>query len=155
MNEVERIQGQLKRALNGSAWHGPAVLELLADVSVSQAAARPIAGAHTIWELVKHIRAWESAAVRRLNGDRAELPDDEDWPAAKEMTEEAWRNEISKLRNGNEALMHAIASVDESALDQPIMEGMSSIYVTLQGVIQHDLYHAGQIALLKKALNVQ
>jgi uncharacterized damage-inducible protein DinB len=50
-------------------------------------------------------------------------------------------------------LREAITRVDESRLDEPILEGMSTVYVTLHGVIQHDLYHAGQISMLKKALN--
>ena len=53
---------------------------------------------------------------------------------------------------GIKCLVKAIARVPESRLDEPILEGMSSVYVTLHGVIQHDLYHAGQIAMLKKAL---
>jgi hypothetical protein len=56
------------------------------------------------------------------------------------------------LKNQHDELQLAISRLDESGLDQPILDGMSSVYVTLQGVIQHDLYHAGQIAILKKAL---
>ena len=54
--EVFRLNEQLRRALQGDAWHGPSVLELLAGLSASQAASHPIAGAHSIWELVLHIR---------------------------------------------------------------------------------------------------
>jgi len=70
--EVRRIQRQLEHTFNGPAWHGPALLELLADVNAGKAAARPIAGAHSIWELVLHIAAWDKAVARRLAGDRAE-----------------------------------------------------------------------------------
>ena len=58
----------------------------------------------------------------------------------------------SVVDRGHQALVEAIANVAESRLDEPIFEGMSTVYVTLHGVIQHDLYHAGQIAMLKKAL---
>jgi hypothetical protein len=53
--EVSRLDDQLKRALEGEAWHGPSVLESLAGISAAQAAIHPIAGAHSIWELVLHI----------------------------------------------------------------------------------------------------
>ncbi len=150
-SEVERILGELQRAFEGDAWHGPAVLELLTDVTVEQAAARPIAGAHSIWELVLHIAAWESAGRRRLEGDRADLPDEENFPPVNDPSEAAWQQTIELLKAGHRRLRDAISRLDESRLDEPVMDGMRSCYITLHGVIQHDLYHAGQIAILKKA----
>jgi uncharacterized damage-inducible protein DinB len=151
MKETERIRDQLRRAFEGDAWHGPGVLELLENVTASQAAARPIAGAHSIWELVVHIQAWEGACRRRLQGDRAELPDEEDWTVINDTSDEAWEKTLNGLREGNQRLREAIAAVDDARLDEPILEGMRSIYTTLHGAVQHDLYHAGQIAILKKA----
>src|SRR4029077_12336526 len=87
ISEAKRIQEQLERAFDGGAWHGPAVLELLADVDAGKASARPIAGAHSIWELVLHIAAWDHAVARRLTGDRAELPNEEDWPAVNDTSD--------------------------------------------------------------------
>jgi uncharacterized damage-inducible protein DinB len=152
MTEIERIQDQLRRAFEGNAWHGPSVKELLNGVGAVQASARPIPGAHNIWELVLHIAAWERAAVRRLSGDRAELPDEEDWRKTSDHSEESWMKTKDSLARGHEELQQAIANLSLDRLDQPIVEGQSSVYVTLHGVIQHDLYHAGQIAILKKAL---
>jgi uncharacterized damage-inducible protein DinB len=154
MTEIERILDQLKRAFEGNAWHGPSVREALAGVTAAQANARPLANAHSIWELVYHIAVWEDAGRRRLEGDRAQIdissPDD--WPPADEKSEAAWEQAKAALDRGHEALREAIARVSESRLDKPILEGMSTVYVTLHGVIHHDLYHAGQIAMLKKAL---
>jgi len=150
-NEGTRIQEQLQRAFAGRAWHGPSILELLADVDAVKAAARPIAGAHSIWELVLHIAAWNKAAVRRLNGDRADLNDDENFPPVVDTSEEAWHQTIESLKRAHRELHFAIGDLDDARLDEPIISGMSSVYGTLHGVIQHDLYHAGQIALLKKA----
>ena len=152
MTEIERIQDQHQRAFEGGAWHGPSVQELLKDVSASDAAAHPIPGAHSIWELALHIAAWEGAGRRRLEGDRAQLPDEEDWQRNDDRSEDAWKKTLEDLKKQHDELQLAISRLDESRLDQPILDGMSSIYVTLQGVIQHDLYHAGQIAILKKAL---
>ena len=149
--EVERILGELQRAFEGDAWHGPAVLELLRDVTAEQAAGRPVAGAHSIWELVLHIAAWESAGCRRLEGDRAELPDEETFPPVNDTSEAAWQQAIERLKDGHRKLRDAIARLDDARLDEPILDGMRSVYITLHGVIQHDLYHAGQIAILKKA----
>jgi len=154
MTEIERILDQLKRAYEGNAWHGPSVREVLSDVTAEQAAARPLAGAHCIWDLAHHIAVWEDAGRRRLEGDRAQIDisSPEDWPPANDTSEEAWEQAKTSLDRGHRALCDAVARVPESRLDESILEGMSTVYVTLHGVIQHDLYHAGQIAILKKAL---
>jgi uncharacterized damage-inducible protein DinB len=156
MSELARITDQFQRAFNGEAWHGPSMLALLNGVTAQQAAAHPIPGAHSIWELTLHIGAWENACKRRLEGDPAQLSDEEDWPKIEDTSEEAWRATQQLLLDTHQALLDAIATLDDSKLDRPIIEGsktpFSSVYVTLHGGVQHDLYHAGQIAIVKKAL---
>ena len=158
MSEVDRIRDQFRRAFDGEAWHGPAVLALLEGVTAQQAALHPIPGAHSIWELTQHIRAWEGACLRRLNGDPAQLPDQEDWEPLNDFSEASWARTMQQLLDTHQQLLEAISTVDESRLDQPIINDpqikFSSVYVTLHGGVQHDLYHAGQIAILKKALGI-
>lgn len=154
--EVDRIRDQFRRAFDGEAWHGPSVLQLLDGITAEQAAAHPIPGAHSIWELTLHIAAWESACRRRLEGDRAQLTDAEDWPPIDDTSEAAWERTKQNLVDNHRELQNAIAKLDESRLSEPIIKDpntpFSSVYVTLHGGVQHDLYHAGQIAMLKKAL---
>jgi len=151
MTEVERIADQLQRAFDGDAWHGPSLIALLEDVTASQAAARTVSNAHSIWELVSHIAAWERAGLRRLGGDRAELSDDENFPSTVHASEQAWVQTKEALKSGHDELHQAVIALDDSRLEQPIVPGLSTIYVTLHGIVQHTLYHAGQIAILKKA----
>jgi uncharacterized damage-inducible protein DinB len=151
MNEIERIEQQLKLAFEGGAWHGPGVLETLEGVTAKQAAAHPIVGAHSIWELVLHIAAWKNACRRRLAGDRAELATAEDWPPISDTSDAAWANTRAALIEDHRKLRESIAFLTEARLDEPILDNMRSVYITIHGVIQHDLYHAGQIAILKKA----
>jgi uncharacterized damage-inducible protein DinB len=156
MSEVERIRNQFERAFNGDAWHGPSVLTILDGVTAAQAAAHPIPGAHSIWELTLHIAAWDDACRRRLEGDPAQLSDDEDWRPITDTSEPAWERTKEELFDTHNRLLRAIAAIDDSRLDQPIITGsdipFSSVYVTLHGGVQHNLYHAGQIAMLKKAI---
>ena len=155
MREAERIAKQLKRAHEGHAWHGPSLKELLGGVTAAQAAARPVEGAHSIWELVLHIEAWERAALRRLSGDPAQIYNTaEDWSDERAADEEGWSAALRLLGETSAALRQAIIKLEDSQLDEPIYPQMSSRYVTLHGVVQHTLYHAGQIALLKKALSL-
>ena len=151
MREIERIGDQLNRAFVGEAWHGPAVLELLKGVTAEQATARPFAGGHSIWELALHIEAWVRAGGRRLQGNPAQLTEVEDWPAVTASDEQAWQQVRESIKQAHNELASATLLLDEARLDQPIIKGMSSVYVTLHGVIQHSLYHAGQIAILKRA----
>lgn len=151
MTEIERIVDQLNRAIEGEAWHGPAVMEILKGISAPEAAVRRFESAHSIWELALHIEAWLRACRRRLEGDRAQLADAEDWPPLTNSDERAWEQTRRSIKEAAGDLASAISCLDDSQLDQPIIEGMSSVYVTLHGVIQHSLYHAGQIAILKKS----
>ena len=151
--EIARIEDQLRRALEGGAWHGPAVLELLDGVTAEQARAHPIAGAHSIWELVLHLGGAYRLVLRRLRGDGAPLAPDEDWPALPPPTEEHWRNSIATLRELNEEARRAVARFAADRLDQPLVaDPPYTAWVQFVGITQHDLYHAGQIALLKRAL---
>lgn len=156
MTELDRIRDQFRRAFEGEAWHGPSVLALLDGVTAQQAAAHPIPGAHSIWELTLHIAAWERACLRRLNGDPAQLTDAEDWEPVNDTSDAAWQTTKQHLIDNHRELLDAISRVDESRLNESIYVDpsipFSSVYVTLHGVVQHDLYHAGQIAIVKKAL---
>jgi len=126
------------------------VKEVLAGVTAARAAARPIASAHSIREIVAHIAAWEDAVRRRLLGELVELTDAEDWPRVEDAGEKAWASLLERLEAGNLALRQTILDFDESGLDRPPGRNRSTAYALMHGVIQHDLYHAGQIAVLKK-----
>ncbi len=153
MFETARITDQLSRAFNGEAWHGDSLFEILEGVTAAQAAARPIANAHTIWELVLHIAAWDGVVVRQLDGVAVTLSDEENFPPVTDTSEAAWRKTLAEVRNVHEKLIAAVATFPDSRLDE-IVPGNSSagytFYFMFHGVVQHELYHAGQIALLKK-----
>jgi uncharacterized damage-inducible protein DinB len=153
VGELERIEDQLRRALEGGAWHGPAVLELLAGVSPDQAQARPIPGGHSIWGLVLHLGGTYRLVLRRLRGDAAPLAPEEDWPSLPEATTENWRAAVEGLRALSEEVRREVAGFDPGRLDRPLVaDPPYTAYTQFIGLTQHDLYHAGQIALLKRAL---
>jgi len=151
MIETERIADQLERGFEGDAWHGDPLMKILDGVSSVQAAAHPVSGAHSIWEIVNHLRAWLSAIVTRLSGKPAELSGAGDWPPVTDTSKSAWQNCLRDFRERQAALLQAVRAFPESNLDQNAPNRDHSYYVMLHGVVQHDLYHAGQIAILKKA----
>ncbi len=152
MSEIERIHDRLRRIVEGDCWHGPALREILQDVSAPEAHARPIPGAHTIWELVLHIGAWAGAVRMRLGGERAELSDGENFPTVTDASQEAWEAARSGMEKKHRLLAATVAGLDESRLDEPLLEGMTTLYNQLHGLIEHSIYHAGQLMLLKRAL---
>jgi uncharacterized damage-inducible protein DinB len=153
MKETDRIHDQLQRAYEGNAWHGPAVKEVLAGVSAGDAAARPLPAAHSIWELVLHMTAWSEIVRRRLKGERFDITPEIDWPPVPTPTESAWNEAQSRLEREQAALRRDVAALPESRLDEIAVEGGPSVYILLHGVVQHHLYHAGQIVILKKGLH--
>jgi uncharacterized damage-inducible protein DinB len=150
MTEIERIADQLDRAFAGEAWLGSSLRETLADVTAEVARGKPIARAHSIWEIVLHIAAWEDAVRRRLEGEPVDLSPEEDWPPVPEASAEAWRETLARLESHHQGLRGALSRLTESRLSDGVPGKDYSVYFMLHGVIQHDLYHAGQIALLKK-----
>jgi len=152
MNQVEFIVDQLQRAYCGEAWHGPSLEEVLHGVTAGQALARPVPAAHSIWELTMHVGVWMSAVRRRLSGEVVEPTPQEDWPPIDGGSPTAWRQTLDALKREHSQLRAAICSLPESSLEKPVPGKNQTIAIMLHGVVQHNLYHAGQMALIKKAL---
>jgi uncharacterized damage-inducible protein DinB len=150
MNEIERIVDQMKRAHDGEAWHGPSVREALVGVTAAQAQGRPIGHAHTIWEITRHLTSWDDAVRRSLQGEVFDNSTIDDWPKIGETNEAAWQAAVAQLEAGQRTLRDAVAAFDPAGLDTP-RPGRSAPGSLMWGILQHALYHAGQISLLRKA----
>ena len=150
-NECDRIADQFYRGVEGDAWHGPPVRALLADVTAETAAARPIPSAHTIWELVLHMTAWAEIARRRVAGEVVEPTPAEDWPTPPQPSATAWNEAVAALERAHGELRRAALALGESHLEDRTPGKPHTLYVLLHGLLQHTLYHAGQIAILKRA----
>jgi hypothetical protein len=151
MDELEAIVRQMWHAVEGDAWHGAALLEILVDVHVATAMARPIRSAHSIWEIVLHLASTQDLMLRRLRGDATPLTDEEDWPQIVKANEDAWLATVDAFFAGEKHLRDEIVEFPEERLDEPLIEGGSSAYNNFHGYVQHVLYHAGQMALLRRA----
>ncbi len=152
-----QLSNHIKRAVSGPMWHGAALDELLAQVSCEHAAARPIPGAHSIWEIVLHVAAWAEIALARVHGDRTGDPaPEEDWPPVPGSDPAAdWQAALERLRDSYRALATGTRRLDQSAIDAKVPGLDYSVSNLLHGVIEHATYHGGQIALLKRALEGQ
>jgi uncharacterized damage-inducible protein DinB len=161
MSEVERILDQLQRAYNGDAWHGPSLCALLDGVSAEAAVSTSVPNVHSIWEIVLHITTWKRIAAERVETRvLKKVPPEVDWSSARDHGEKAWQATLQQLQKAHDDLCQKIRELQEPDLQLPVKgSGVATadgteytLYILLHGVIQHDLYHAGQIAVLKKAL---
>lgn len=151
MSETAHIADELKRAFEGEAWHGPALLEILGDVDAVTAAARPIPNAHTIWELTLHVQAWEGVICRRLLGEALTLSDEQDFPKIQDKSESAWKKAVETLKQVHQTLLKLVSAMPDSRLSEQVPGKDHDIHFMLHGAAQHSAYHAGQMGILKKA----
>jgi len=151
----ELLAKQVLLAADGPAWHGPGLLENLEGMSAKQAAARPFASAHSVWELVLHITVWTREVERRLGGGAPGEPPEGDWPDLTAVTEDAWKAARAGLRQAHLSLSETVRRFPEARWNTPVGDGKSDSYAdTVLGALQHSGYHGGQIGQLRKALNV-
>ena len=155
--EIERIVDQLQREHDGDPWHGSPLRELLRGMTPEVASARPIRHVHSVWEIVLHMTGWKNEVRRRLSGAPAGEPADGDWPGVPSPTAAAWQAAIDRLQQAHESLVAAVRQLPESKLFEPTNDPRNretgagvSYYVLLHGIVQHDAYHSGQIALVRK-----
>lgn len=157
---LHRLSDQLRRMHDGDAWHGPSITESLDGITAEQATQRPIADGHTVYELVFHMAAWTGEVLQRLGGRPPQMPDEGDFPApVTHISAAEWTAVKERLAERHRALADAIADFDESRLgdfvspprDAPLGTGVT-YDAMLHGLIQHDAYHTGQMALLSKAI---
>jgi hypothetical protein len=162
-SESLRIVDQLRRAFAGDPWNGSSLRDLLAGVNAEQARARPLPSAHSIWELVLHIDFWAHAAadaaagipMPKLVGEEPNLVAEKDWLAVADSSPAAWTVAADHLFLSGERLAQAIEAFSDLRLKDVVPGRYYDFYYLFHGIVQHSLYHAGQIALLTKAVPAQ
>jgi uncharacterized damage-inducible protein DinB len=161
MKDVAFLGSQLLQGYADDPWHGPSTVALLAGLTAEEAAAHPVAGGHSIWELVLHMTAWQNEVRERLAGKAATFPSEGDWRQPGEISGTAWAAAQKGMGDSLAALLQDLASLMEGDLEETVGSLSSrdpavAIKVTrgvvLSGLLQHNAYHSGQIALLRKAL---
>ena len=149
--EAGRIADQLQRAFYGAAWHGPAVMEVLEDINANMATAKPIVNVHTIWELLLHVAVWDRAALTRLGGSKCQPTGEANFPPVMKANEAEWRKTIADAKRTHDRLVRTVSQISDERLRDRVPGKRYDFYHMLHGIAQHELYHAGQMAILKKA----
>jgi heme-degrading monooxygenase HmoA len=148
--ETARIAGELVMAFEGDTWSGRPIREIVATLSPERAASHPIPGALSPWQLLGHITVWLETARIRLGGRPHDPTEAENFPSPARVTEEEWTALWRRTEAAYRGLAADIEALPDGRLEDPVPGKGYSVYHLLHGVIQHSLYHAGQIALLAR-----
>ena len=151
MSRATRLANHLERTVTGPMWHGPALVDVLEGVDATRARTRPVAGAHSIWEIVLHVTAWADIARQRINGEALGDPaPEQDWPPVSDADAD-WPQAVERMNESHRRLAADTRLLDDAALDARVKGLDYPVGILLDGVVEHGTYHGGQIALLKKA----
>ena len=150
MSEIDRILAHYDQILNGDPWHGDPMWKVLNGIAAEEAAARALPEAHTIWEIVMHMIFWEGVVTARLTGERTGLVEELNFPAMPAITEENWQATLNQLRASNQTFRQTLSKLAPAKLHELTAAKKRTFQEEAQGIIEHHLYHLGQIAILKK-----
>ena len=152
-SRVQLLLAVFDQAFSGASWHGTPLGGALRGVSPRQALWRPGRGRHNIWELVLHTAYWKCIVRRRLTRDeRVAFPRaGANFPALPPRPGAAqWRRDVALLKREHALLRRAIARLAPARLSRRVWQSRWNAAATVAGIASHDLYHAGQIQLLKR-----
>lgn len=153
--EINRIHEILRREYAGESWHGPSLSEILEGVSAQQATKRVFPNVHNIAELVIHMTNWRIFTLEKLTGGDSYdiiLNSKADWSTINDLTDEGWQEILETLADTQTELLEITSKFPVQRINHIVPGRKYSFYMLLHGIIQHDIYHAGQISILKKMI---
>jgi hypothetical protein len=152
--ECNRIANQLASAIDGEAWYGDSLRQILKGVSPKRAQAHPVPNVHSIWELLRHVESWVKFAIGAVEGvpipPWPAMPKAQDWPTVVDTSNAAWNQTVDAFFSHHLKLVETISAFTDQRLEATVPGRSYNFYRLFHGTIQHVVYHAGQIALLKK-----
>ena len=152
MGERQRLLDLVDRSYREQAWHGPSLLETLEGLGAAAAAKRPLKNVHSIWELVEHIASWNEIVACRLAGRPLTVTPELNFPPVTKTTPAAWKLTLRRLARTHAHFRDEVARFPVARLGRKRPGVEQSWNVLIHGQIQHALYHAGQIAMLRRAM---
>lgn len=150
MSEAKFLVDQLRTTFKGDSWHGPNLVKTLEGISLENAKTRYLDDRHTIWELTKHITYWLEEVYKSVKDVTKLNHDGNDWPKMG-ATEEDWAQSGNRLETAVNKLADELASWTDGGLARTVPGANFTFKQMIHGTIHHNLYHAGQINILKKA----
>ncbi|MEO8770303.1 MAG: DinB family protein [Ferruginibacter sp.] len=152
MKETQRIIKLLEDAYNGSPWIDVSLIPVLKKITAEQAAKKFSPQWNSIWEIVNHIISWRANVLRRIKGEVIQSPSHNYFVPVKNTSSNAWVNTLKKLEASQQQWIRFLKKFKEKDFEKIYPDNDLSYYEHIHGIIQHDIYHLGQIVLLSKAV---
>lgn len=152
MSETRRIAQLFADWHDQKPWTEITLVDILEGVTAEMAAAHPIPGANSIWQLVQHCLGWRDNVLRKLQGEMFESPDDNYLSEPGDTTPEAWNRLLEAVAQNNVEWQNFLHHLPESSLEKGYAPAQNAFtqYAVIHGILHHDNYHFGQILMLKK-----
>ncbi len=152
--EINNYISEFETVFNGEPWYGKSLMAVLNDADPKNVFKKRKNTGHSAYEITHHLYAWRDLLVKRLNGDTKasiEVNSNEDWtPLPKEQNSSTWKELVKKLEQNQKDLIKVLPKWNNGVLDKDFAGTSNSLRTFLNGQIQHDIYHIGQIALALK-----
>ena len=151
--EINSYINEFQTVYNGEPWYGKSLMAIINSADPKDVFKKQKSGSHSVYEITHHLYAWRDLLTKRLKGVNAsiEVNSKEDWvPLPKEQTAATWKELIKKLGQNQYELIESLAKLNDEDLDKDLANTSNSLRTFLNGQLQHDIYHIGQVALAIK-----
>ena len=152
--EINNYITEFETIYNGEPWYGKSLMAIVNSADPNDVFKKPKSSGHSAYEITQHLYAWRDLLAKRLNGDTTasiKMNSKEDWALLpKEQTAATWKELIEKLEQNQQELIKSLPKWNDEALDKNFAGTEYSLRTFLNGQVQHDIYHIGQIALAIK-----
>jgi uncharacterized damage-inducible protein DinB len=150
MKETGRISNLVKALYNGHPWLDVNLMDNLSKIPWQKAGGKAHPRLNSIWEIVNHLVSWRLNVLRRVQGEVIKTPPDNYFTPVADQNEKAWLRTLDNLQASQEAWVQFLEQAEDSILENTYPVNNMTYYEQIQGIIQHDAYHLGQIVLLAK-----
>ncbi|MEO6348355.1 MAG: DinB family protein [Aquaticitalea sp.] len=153
MTESQRLVSLFEKLYDGSPWIDVNITSVLGNLSAEQAKQRVIPNCNTIWEITNHIIEWRKNVLQRANGNMIETPSNNYFESVKDTSEQAWKYTLKSLEEIQNEWIQYLTNLKSTQFETRYEANQMTYYEHIQGILQHDAYHLGQIVLLAKQFN--
>jgi uncharacterized damage-inducible protein DinB len=150
MNESKRITSLFSKLYDGSPWIDINLTSVLQDISAEQASKRGLKNCNTIWEITNHIIDWRLNVLQRVQGKTIESPDSNYFEPVTDTSEKNWADTLQQLSSVQKDWLEFLDDIDSGELEKVYIPNSMTYYEHINGIIQHDAYHLGQMVILTK-----
>lgn len=153
--ETQQLIQQLKESYQGDPWFGRNMQTILSEINAERAVQKPANNQHSILDLLYHIINWRQFTINRLQGSlKNDLHyfEQHDWQQLNHSDKTLWGKGLQELESSQQNLLEVLSNMNDEQLNEPVKERSYTNRSLINGIIQHDIYHLGQIAYIKKLL---